>query len=162
MFFPTHIFFLQLPAEAFCGDKALKARAPSEGAPHAMAGFVPSLLAALGSGLLQTPLLRFLASSLARCHGSHTEDTASSCTAVALSATLCISLIAGTDRGFFRWSKECPESTTGGSGQGVPPLHRMRASESTSTGPKRAVAAVGSTFGSVKKSKNPCRKRGFL
>ena len=90
MFFPTHIFFLQLPAEAFCGDKALKARAPSEGAPHAMAGFVPSLLAALGSGLLQTPLLRFLASSLARCHGSHTEDTASSCTAVALSATLCI------------------------------------------------------------------------
>ena len=53
------LFFLQLPDEAICGDKALKARAPSEGAPHTRAGFVQSLLAALGSGLLQAPLFRF-------------------------------------------------------------------------------------------------------
>ena len=90
MFFPTHIFFLQLAEEAICGDKALKARAPSEGAPHGMAGFVQSLLAALGSGLLLAPLFRFLASFLTLFHRSHTKDTASSCTAVALSATLCI------------------------------------------------------------------------
>ena len=73
-----------------CGDKALKARAPSEGVPHAMAGFVQSLLAALGSGLLQAPLFCFFASCLALFHRSHTKETASSCTAVDLSATLCI------------------------------------------------------------------------
>ena len=80
VFFLAHIFFLQLPEEAICGDKALKARAPKEGVPHARAGFVQSFTAALGSGLLQAPhfpvWLRF--------PRSHTKSTASSCTACCL------------------------------------------------------------------------------
>ena len=49
----------------------------SERAPYARAGFVQSLSAALGSGLLQAPHFGFWL----LFHRSHTKSTASSCTA---------------------------------------------------------------------------------
>ena len=83
VFFPTHIFFLHTSSSCNCPRKPFAVTRRSrralhtEGAPHARAGFVQSLSAALGSGLLQAPHFAFWL----LFHRSHTKSTAISCTA---------------------------------------------------------------------------------
>ena len=74
VFFPTHIF-LQLPEEAICGDKALKA--------HALLGVCaarPGGLCALGCTWFRPPAGTVFWLSGFLFHRCHTKRTASPCT----------------------------------------------------------------------------------
>ena len=82
----THIFFLQLPEEAICGDKALKAHALLGVCAARPGGLCAVDSAALGSGLLQAPFFGFLAFFFTVVTQNVRRALAQS---VALSATLC-------------------------------------------------------------------------
>ena len=71
--FFLHTSSCNCPRKPFAVTRRSRRALHSEGAPHARAGFVQSLSAALGSGLLQAPLV----ASWLSFHGSHTKDTAS-------------------------------------------------------------------------------------
>ena len=65
------------PRKQFAVTRRSRRALHTESAPHARAGFVQSLSAALGSGLLQAPHFAFWL----LFHRSHTKSTASSCIA---------------------------------------------------------------------------------
>ena len=68
------------PRKPFAVTRRSRRMLFSECVPHARAGFVQSLSAALGSGLLRAPHFAFWL----LFHRSHTKSTASSCTACCL------------------------------------------------------------------------------
>ena len=87
--FFLHTSSCNCPRKPFAVTRRSRRALHSEGAPHARAGFVQSLSAALGSGLLQAPLFRFFSFFLIFTVVIQKVWRALA-QSVALSATLCI------------------------------------------------------------------------
>ena len=73
VFFPNTSFPCNCPRKPFCGDKALKAHTPFGVCDARPGGLCAADSAALGSGLLQAPLFRFLACFSPSSHKKYGE-----------------------------------------------------------------------------------------